>query len=556
MHDLQSLLQAIQTALTRASVSPFAVSLLAQLESLYVQGKLIASTAQTTIIQVIESRTAPTTPANHIDVLLSLIDIELELLSRGAGSSLQFDHHIELTGKSNHEPLSALSEAIAELTVSSSDSVAQSESEAIRNVVYQLLLDNAQQFMLVGSTEQEASPNPELQFLESENFEMRSPKNIHTASFQPPLITTEATEADLKFIESSGFMEIYETQFVDGAVTASDSLVNEMVQVLGQDSLVLPSSFVDLSSLYACSAPDSVNTTTTDILGAVFAAQPFKHNNYAITPSSTEATYRKSSPSESAAISQITNSLFSGNQDEIDGFAAFVEANAQVDALYGSVGPSAADGFLAGDYQVGLNQEEVSAGDGLSAYLNSQKNVKQSKQQKQSIFASNNKQARPISFTVTESHTMARSVFDMYEQQQTSPSEHQELLGMEVEYFFDEAEITGAPLAKKSIYETAALQPSHSSLTKNKSSIESISNAIVVNARETQWDNAAKGKKTPTPKSVKEATRRRRVGQLDSKLAGKSFVYENMEGGDGKSAVDAEVDAMLKEGVGKLRAKL
>ncbi|KAI9339989.1 hypothetical protein BDR26DRAFT_918931 [Obelidium mucronatum] len=191
-------------------------------------------------------------------------------------------------------------------------------------------------------------------------------------------------------------------------------------------------------------------------------------------------------------------------------------------------------------------------------------------------------------FTIVEANTMTRSMFDLYEQENlTSETEHQELLGMEVEYFFQEADrlekekgkrgfvgasgkilagvvkaITGAPLVKKTIYEEATMTRSNSSSSsKDKSSIESISNAIVVNTREAQWDSASKGRQhKPRAAAVKDASKgdRRRVGQLDSKLAGKSFVYGAKDAvGDGKNPVDVEVDLVLKEGgIGKLKAKL
>ncbi|KAJ3060483.1 hypothetical protein HDU99_005896 [Rhizoclosmatium hyalinum] len=113
--------------------------------------------------------------------------------------------------------------------------------------------------------------------------------------------------------------------------------------------------------------------------------------------------------------------------------------------------------------------------------------------------------------------------------------------------------ITGAPIAKGQIYETAAGQTSTS--TASKSSLESISDAIVDSTRESQWSSASSGKPKHTPKESKSAKKGKRVGELDARLAGKSLdeIYKK-DGAGGVNPVDVAVDDVLREG--KLRAKL
>ncbi|KAJ3236357.1 hypothetical protein HDU81_010848 [Chytriomyces hyalinus] len=206
---------------------------------------------------------------------------------------------------------------------------------------------------------------------------------------------------------------------------------------------------------------------------------------------------------------------------------------------------------------------------------------------------------KPVRLTISEAQTVSRGMHEFYEQQNSTTENEMELLGMEIEHFFEEVArrdsekksktflgaggkilagiakaITGGPKASKSIMneatmsatERSAMKVSAPSITSGKSNvgtIESISEAIVLNTRETQWNNAESGK--AAVKSVAESSAsnggKRHVGAMDAHLAGKPWVKDVYEekvqsGYDALNPVDVAVDDVIREGLQKLKAKL
>ncbi|KAJ3263394.1 hypothetical protein HDU77_010762 [Chytriomyces hyalinus] len=205
---------------------------------------------------------------------------------------------------------------------------------------------------------------------------------------------------------------------------------------------------------------------------------------------------------------------------------------------------------------------------------------------------------KPVRLTISEAQTVSRGMHEFYEQQTTTENE-MELLGMEIEHFFEEVArresekksktflgaggkilagiakaITGGPKASKSIMKEAtmgatertAMKVSGPSITSGKSNggtIESISEAIVLNTRETQWNNAESGKTAVKSVAASSASNagKRHVGAMDAQLAGKPWVKdvyeENVQTGyDALNPVDVAVDDVIREGLQKLKAKL
>ncbi|KAJ3062082.1 hypothetical protein HDU98_002006 [Podochytrium sp. JEL0797] len=347
-----------------------------------------------------------------------------------------------------------------------------------------------------------------------------------------PRTLSKQDESPARFIASAAFMDIFAPQFAEShdSDPAGDSLVNEMVHALDTDLSSHARPHVDLSSLYA----------------AKFTAPAHTQDEMAALVEST-----------------FTNTLLGAR------------ANVHAD------GPDA--GFLDAASEIGrlaAFHEEVAVGDALAEYVHFEKAAlhKAAKAKnpfipKQSFFH----HQKPITLTVTQANAVSREMHDFYESQSALDENQKELLAMEIEYFFEEANnkektflgaggkvlrgivqaIMGGSHASKSISESSVI-PTSSTSTKHKSTMETINDAILTSTRESQWNSAKDGKIHTAPTTV-QATTDRRVGSLDDKLKGKKFVYDAKEEGGAANSVDSHVDNVLMEGGAsgfKLKAKL
>ncbi|ORY44866.1 hypothetical protein BCR33DRAFT_716803 [Rhizoclosmatium globosum] len=139
--------------------------------------------------------------------------------------------------------------------------------------------------------------------------------------------------------------------------------------------------------------------------------------------------------------------------------------------------------------------------------------------------------AAPIKLQITESNSIAKSLYEAMD--------HQEILGMEVEYFL--AKLTKAKANKTFLGAGTKI-------------LGGLVKAVELDTG-IQWSSASSGKPKHTPKESKSAKKGKRVGELDARLAGKTLdeIYKK-DGASGVNPVDVAVDDVLREG--KLRAKL
>ncbi|KAJ3298405.1 hypothetical protein HDU79_010992 [Rhizoclosmatium sp. JEL0117] len=365
----------------------------------------------------------------------------------------------------------------------------------------------------------------DLLFLESVHFE-KVAKTLKAQSAPSAPAFKYAEESHKKWLESPAFLDLYSSSLEVGQqepVPAADALLADMTHAMSYD--------------------DNINQ---------ISASLFNQQQPPLEPS--EITSVVQSTYDSTLLG-VTPNVFSPDPQLLDQMK-------QMESIVSFAPDSTSTADALSDYLFTQKSQVYN-----SARINPFRPIRATSVSRKSTLATS---AAPIKLQITESNSIAKSLYEAMD--------HQEILGMEVEYFFDEVDrlekakanktflgagtkilgglvkaITGAPIAKGQIYETAAGQTSTS--TASKSSLESISDAIVDSTRESQWSSASSGKPKHTPKESKSAKKGKRVGELDARLAGKTLdeIYKK-DGANGVNPVDVAVDDVLREG--KLRAKL
>ncbi|KAJ3211433.1 hypothetical protein HDU82_005888 [Entophlyctis luteolus] len=470
------------------------------------------------------------------------------------------------------EPNSNLKEVVAELHLDS----ALKLHDTVRAAAYSALLESPDLFASLMQDDSVAN-SAEIEYLAGLNNEvpnlLAKQSTPQLFEISPAPLAATAGVTDTKFLESDSFMEIFSNHSPDTSV--ENSVVAEMINGMADETMQL--------SLYANSdALDESFVEQSRLLqGLHEAASPRTRRRLRAFPENGVAP-RKATARDGRVLERVANTVFAPDV-AADDVAHLVEATF-ANTVFDQQSAVASDEWT--QFDVVSEMERVVASlkesdgmrDALADHLvggNSQ-DLKRTVVTHRAHFAAAEAPKRAANkLHLQEAQTVTRTVHDIYEAQAEKDAEkeaeHLELLGMEVEYFFERekakdkpsflgsggrilASIFKAVTHGSSITKSIADEHNLPSSVSASSSVDSISHAIVENTREAQWASALDGKKPHRPKKVLDSSSEKgRVNRLDQKLADKpwvSHVYNAKDPFEGSvNPVDAAVDDVMAEGL-------